>query len=94
MPTTTFSIRMDSDVKRELDNFCSEVGMNTTTAINLFARKVIREKKLPFEVTTKDSSPFYSESNIERLTKSIANAKAGKVTYHEPLEVEDEESMD
>ena len=94
MSITTFSVRMDSDVKRELDNFCSEVGMNTSTAINLFAKRVIRDKKLPFEISTKDPDPFYSDSNMERLTKSIANAKAGKITYHDLVEADDEESLD
>jgi len=41
---------MDPEVKRQLDVFCAEVGMNTSTAINLFAHAVIRDRKLPFEI--------------------------------------------
>ena len=52
MPQTTFSVRMDSEVKKQLDDFCMQVGMNTTTAFNMFARAVLREKRLPFDVTT------------------------------------------
>jgi len=52
MPQTTFSVRMDSEVKKQLDDFCAQVGMNSTTAFNMFARAVLREKRLPFEITT------------------------------------------
>jgi len=63
MAQTTFSVRMDSDIKKQLDDFCTQVGINTTTAFNMFARAVLREKRLPFDVTT-ESDPFYSESNL------------------------------
>jgi addiction module RelB/DinJ family antitoxin len=56
MATTTFSVRMDSEVKEQLDAFCSAVGMNTTAIINLFARKVIQEQRIPFEISTRPSA--------------------------------------
>jgi DNA-damage-inducible protein J len=71
MAQTTFSVRMDSEVKSQLDEFCAQVGMNTTVAFNMFARAVLREKKLPFEVTT-EADPFYSENNLRVLRESIA----------------------
>jgi DNA-damage-inducible protein J len=52
MANSTFSIRIDSDIKREFDVFCAEVGMNPSTAFNMFARVVVRDKKLPFEVSS------------------------------------------
>ena len=48
---------MDSEVKRQLDEFCAMVGMNTTTAFNLFARAVLREGRLPFDITTLENRP-------------------------------------
>jgi DNA-damage-inducible protein J len=57
MAQTTFSVRMDSEVKKQFDDFCSQVGMNTTTAFNIFARAVLREKRLPFDITT-ESDPL------------------------------------
>ena len=86
MSQTTFSIRMDSDVKRQLDEFCSLVGMNATTAFNLFARAVLREKRLPFEVTTV-SDPFYSESNLAHLRRGVAALNSGKGVEHDIVEV-------
>ncbi len=50
MAQATFSIRMDEKLKREFDNLCSDFGMNATTAFNVFARAVVREKKIPFEI--------------------------------------------
>lgn len=52
MGQTTLSVRMDEDVKRRFDDFCAEVGLNASAAINLFAKTVIREQRIPFEITT------------------------------------------
>jgi addiction module RelB/DinJ family antitoxin len=51
MATSTFSVRIDPDIKRQFDEFCAEVGMNPSTAFNMFARVVVRDRKLPFEVS-------------------------------------------
>ena len=51
MPISTFSVRMESDVKNELDKICAQLGLNTSVAINIFARTVIREKRIPFEIS-------------------------------------------
>jgi len=77
MAQTTFSVRMDADVKRQLDDFCNQVGMNSTTAFNMFARAVLREKRLPFDVTTMPE-PFYSESNLAHLRRGVAALNSGK----------------
>ena len=47
-----FSIRMDESLKRQFDYLCQEFGMNTSTAINIFARTVVRERKIPFEIAS------------------------------------------
>ena len=47
MPQATFSIRMDENLKRQFDELCNEFGMTATTAFNVFARAVVREKKFP-----------------------------------------------
>ena len=51
MAISTFSVRMESDVKNELDRICAQLGLNTSVAINIFARTVIREKRIPFEIS-------------------------------------------
>ncbi|MCL2446120.1 MAG: type II toxin-antitoxin system RelB/DinJ family antitoxin [Oscillospiraceae bacterium] len=87
MAQTTFSVRMDSDVKNQFDEFCSLVGMNTTTAFNLFARAVLRERRLPFDITT-ISDPFYGESNMAFLRSAKAALDAGQGVEHALLEVD------
>ena len=86
MSQTTFSIRMDAEVKRQLDDFCAMVGMNTTTAFNMFARAVLRERRLPFDVTT-EFDPFYSESNLAHLRRGVAALNSGKGVEHDIIEV-------
>ena len=85
MAQTTFSVRMDAEVKKQLDDFCSQVGMNTTTAFNMFARAVLRERRLPFEVTT-ESDPFYSENNLAHLRRGVAALNSGKGIEHDIIE--------
>ncbi|MCL2701732.1 MAG: type II toxin-antitoxin system RelB/DinJ family antitoxin [Phycisphaerae bacterium] len=84
--TTTFSVRMDSEVKSQFDEFCAQVGMNTTVAFNMFARAVLRERRLPFEVTT-ESDPFYSESNLAHLRRGVAALNSGKGVERDTIEV-------
>ena len=51
-----------------------------TTAITMLAKKMAREKRLPFEISI---DPFYSDENIKRLKKSIAQMEATGGTIHE-----------
>lgn len=71
MAQTTVSIRMDDELKKQVDGFCKDVGMSLSTAVTLFAKTVVREKRIPFEITTQ-TDPFYSESNMRALRASIA----------------------
>lgn len=50
MASTNINIRMDSDLKKQFEAFCSDMGMTMTTAFNIFAKKVVREYRIPFEI--------------------------------------------
>lgn len=50
MAQSTFSVRMDEGLKRQFDELCTDFGMSATTAFNIFARAVVREKRIPFEI--------------------------------------------
>ena len=52
MAQATFSVRMDEKLKRQFDDLCSDFGMTASTAINVFARAVVRERKIPFEIAS------------------------------------------
>ena len=54
MAQATFSVRMDEGLKREFDNLCTDFGMNATTAFNVFARAVVRERRIPFSIQATD----------------------------------------
>ena len=48
--TINFSVRMDSDIKKQCEALYNELGMNLTTAINVFLRQSLRVGGLPFDV--------------------------------------------
>ena len=73
---------MDEELKKQFDAFCSDIGMSMTTAICVFAKKAVRERRIPFEITA-DNDPFYSSANMERLKKSVAQMEATGGTIHE-----------
>lgn len=87
MAQTNISIRIDEELKKQFEKFCSDTGMTMTTAFNIFVKKAVREQRIPFEIT---ADPFYSTANIERLEKAIKDAKEGKITVHELVEDEGE----
>ncbi len=51
MAQTTLNVRIDEDLKKQFDSLCSEIGMNMSTAISVFARKAVRERRIPFDLT-------------------------------------------
>lgn len=50
MASTNINIRMDSDLKKQFETFCNDMGMSMTTAFNIFAKKAVREYRIPFEI--------------------------------------------
>ena len=79
------NFRMDSDLKKNMESLCGELGMSMTTAFTIFAKKMTREKRIPFEVS---ADPFYSESNLRYLEGIMEDIKSGKASFqrHELLE--------
>lgn len=82
MAQTSINVRMDADLKNSLENVCQELGINLSTAFTIFAKKVARERRIPFELTL---DPFYSKENMERLKESIAQIEVAGGTIHEEL---------
>ena len=76
MAHTLVNIRMDEKLKKSMEKTCQELGMTMTTAFTIFAKKMSREKRIPFEVSV---DPFYSESNMKILKESIKQLEQGKV---------------
>ena len=55
------NFKLDADVKKSMEQACSELGLSMSAAFTVFAKKVGREKRIPFEVSV---DPFYSDSNL------------------------------
>ena len=89
MAQTMVNFRMDEDLKKGMEQACKEMGLSMSAAFTVFAAKVGREKRIPFEVAV---DPFYSEANMTRLRKAIADVESGKakLTEHELIEAEDD----
>ena len=77
---TTINVRMDEEVKKGFEQFCSEVGLNVSVAVNMFAKAVVREQRLPFDVslpvpneeTRKAIDDVANRRNLSRPFSSVA----------------------
>lgn len=86
MGKTLVNIRMDEELKHGMEEVCRELGMDMTTAITIFARKMTREKRIPFEVSV---DPFYSEKNMRAIEESMEQLRQGRVVVKTLEELED-----
>ena len=55
MPDTTISIRVDEDTKRRFEEFCADVGLNMSVAVNMFIRASLKEQRIPFAIESSNS---------------------------------------
>lgn len=78
MAQAVLSIRMDEQTKKEFARFCEEVGMSVSTAVNLFARQSLRERKIPFEISLANApSQVLDRANIiASVAKAVAKFPA------------------
>ncbi len=79
MASTNINIRMDADLKRQFEAFCADIGMSMTTAFNVFAKKAVRENRLPFEISGDVPNAETIEA-IQEVKKMKADPSLGK-TY-------------
>ena len=63
MGIANVSFRIDSDLKRDAEKLFKEMGLNMTTAFNIFLRQSVRERRIPFNVTTQN----YNEETLKAL---------------------------
>lgn len=86
MAQIAVNFRMDADLKKNMESVCSELGMNMSTAFTIFAKKVTREHRIPFDVSV---DPFYSEENMAHLSRIAADIRIGKAKLVEHELIED-----
>ena len=85
MAQTLVNFRIDETTKKQMEQICNELGITMSTAFNIFAKKMIREKRIPFDVSI---DPFYSESNMKAIDESIKQLEEGKVVRKTMEELE------
>ncbi len=84
--TVNVNFKLDADVKKSMEQACADMGLSMSAAFTIFAKKVGREKRIPFEVS---ADPFYSESNIRYLEKKMEDYKAGRLHFQEHALIEE-----
>jgi len=89
MAQTSVSIRMDDQLKKQAETLFENLGMNMSTAFNVFVRQAVRDGGIPFKITVR-SDDFYNPYNMKCLRESIAQLNAGKGSVHELIEVNDD----
>ena len=84
---TTVSLRFEDSMKKELDDMCEAMGMNITTFFMIYAKKALRDRKIPFDITA-PVDPFYSEKNIAQIRKADLQVERGDVVRKSIEELE------
>ena len=81
------SLRIDDDIKSNAERTLNDIGLSMSAAITIFLKTVIRENKIPFELS---ADPFYSKENMTELKRRIDSVRTGESTLkeHELIAVE------
>ena len=75
--TTNLNIRIDKELKEQAEVFFNELGLNMSSAFNIFVRQSLRQGKIPFELSIV-ADPFYGSTNMTALRQTIQEANEGK----------------
>ena len=67
MATVNFSVRMDADLKREVEAIYAELGMNLTSAVNAFLRQSVRVGGMPFDLRLNEQQTVLAMLEAEQL---------------------------
>ena len=79
------NFRMDEDLKKSMEQTCQALGLNMTTAFTIFAKKMSREQRIPFEVSV---DPFYSVGNMAAIDEAAMQIERGQVVVKTIEELE------
>lgn len=75
MATTSITIRMDENLKKQAEILFEDMGLNMTTAFTIFTKAVVRQHKIPFEIS---AVPFSNEDNFSYFSQTSPNRKSSK----------------
>jgi DNA-damage-inducible protein J len=77
MAQTNINIRMDEELKRDFDVLCGDLGLTMTAAFNIFAKTVVRRRKIPFEISM-DIPNAETTTALEEVEQMKKNPSMGK----------------
>ena len=86
--TVSVNFKLDAEVKKAMETVCKEMGLSMSAAFTIFAKKVSRERRIPFEVSV---DPFFSETNTRYLERIAQDVAQGQAYFAEHELVEEEE---
>ena len=85
MAQTSINIRIDSAVKQEAEQLFESLGMNMSTAFNIFVRQSLRTGGIPFKITSIDSG-FFNQYNQKKLREAAVRMNQGRGIAHELMD--------
>ena len=84
MANTHIHVRIDDDTKKQAQQIFGDMGLDITTAINMFIKQVVRNRSFPF---LPSADPFYNDSNMAHLMRVKADVDAGRnMAAHDLIE--------
>ncbi|MCL2634723.1 MAG: type II toxin-antitoxin system RelB/DinJ family antitoxin [Oscillospiraceae bacterium] len=86
MAQTNLTIRIDEGIKQEAETLFNNIGLNMSSAINVFFRQAIREQAIPFELKPYDD--YYTGENLKKLKRSMAQSNRGETISFTMSELE------
>jgi len=86
MSTKPINFRVDEELKKKAEVILAEMGLNMSSALNIFLQQMVNKRALPFAVEAAD--PFYSKTNQELLESRLANYKNDEKMERELIEVD------
>lgn len=81
------SLRVDDELKRDAEKILNDIGLSMSTAINIFLKTVVRENRIPFELS---ADPFYSKENMKELERRVHAVRSGESTLKEHELIEED----
>jgi len=87
MAKTNLTISIDESIKNEAETLFSQIGLDMSSAVNMFFRQAVREQTVPFALKPYDD--YYAGTRLERITHSIGQAERGEVITKTFAELEE-----
>ena len=83
MGQTAFTVRMDADTKKKFDELCKDFGISVNTAFNMFARAVIRQERIPFDVESERQAKL--QRALEAAERHHASSADSAASYQSDI---------